>query len=119
MKIILDTNFLLLPAQFKIDIFQELKNNELIIFDLAIRELKKIARSKGKAGINANIALKLIKNKKIKIIKARGKVDKAIIDYAKNFNCWVATNDKKLIKALKKNEIKIIRLRQKKFLVME
>ena len=56
MKILLDTNFTLIPAQFKVDIFSELANNKLYILDRTLEELKNIKNSK--------LTLSLIKKKK-------------------------------------------------------
>lgn len=119
MRILLDTNFLLIPAQFKIDVFEELKRfGEPLTISVCVIELKKLSRKKGKPGEHARIALLLLKKKKIKIVKAKGEADFALMNHAKKFNCAVATNDRKLIKALKNNGIKIIRMRQKKYLIM-
>ena len=126
MKIILDTNFLLLPAQFKIDIFEELKefSQHIFTFDVCIDELEGIAKSGGRKSVQARVALDLLKKKRIKIIKTGEKnADIAILKYVKTIkkdgDLSVATNDRKLIKTLKNNGINIIRLRQKKYLVSE
>jgi len=117
MRVILDTNFLLVPVQFRVDIFKELKGNDLITLDLCVKELQKISKSKRKEASAASIALGLVKKRKIRIIKAKPPTDSALLNYAKRNNCTVATNDRKLIKGLKNNKIKIIRLRQKKYIV--
>ena len=125
MKIILDTNFLIIPAQFKIDIFKEMKkfSPKIFTFDVCIDELKRVAKSKGRKGTQAKISLDLLENKGIKVIKTREKnADRAILKYVKMVKqeetLSVATNDRKLIKKLKNNGIRVIRLRQKKYLVM-
>jgi len=110
-KIILDTNFLLIPVKFKVDIFREIERicnfkYELYIIDKTIDELK------GKKG--EKLANGLIKEKRVKVIKANkeGSVDE-ILKNLKNDKIIVATNDKELIKSLK---FPIIRLKQKKYL---
>ncbi len=118
-KIILDTNFLMLPAQFKIDIFEELKGSELATFSSCIKELEKIASGRGKDASSAKVALELIKRQKIEILSGGKNADKAIIDYAVKNRCAVATNDKKLLKALKDKGIKILRLRQERVITEE
>ena len=56
-KVVLDTNFLMIPHQFGVDIFTELKNvmpyvYELIVFDKTIDELQAIKkRSNGKNSV--------------------------------------------------------------------
>ena len=123
-KIILDTNFLTLPHQFKIDIFNEIdrimeENYELFTLDSVVYELKKLSKSKGKDAIAAKIGLELIKKKNIKIINTGEKnVDKAIVAIS-NEDMIVATNDKILRKKLKNENIKTIYLRSKKYLKIE
>ena len=120
MKVLLDTNFLLLPHQFGVDIFEYLSLYEVATLDLCINELKKLSKGKNEDAKAARIALKLIKGKNVEIIKSdEKKVDSAILNYASNERCAVATNDKELIKDLKRCGIKIIRLRQNKYLIEE
>lgn len=120
MIIILDTNFLMIPAQFGIDIFEYLSYFEIATMDACIKELRKIRRGTGRNAKAARIALKLAGEKSIEIIKSDEKnVDKAILNYALSAKCAVGTNDKELVKALKNNGIKVIRLRQKKYLAEE
>ena len=117
MKIILDTNFMMIPHQFGVDIFEFLKYYQIETVSPCVDELKKLSRKKGDDGIAARVALKLLKENRVKIIKSREKADKAILSYAAKERCAVGTNDKELIKALKNNDIKIIRLKQKKYLI--
>ncbi len=119
MKALLDTNFLMLPNQFGIDIFEYLKYHEVCTLSSCVDELKKIGRQKGKDSVSAKIALRLIEQNKIEIINSEERADKAILNYAMKEKCIVGTNDKALIKALKKNGIRIIRLKQKRYLTEE
>jgi rRNA-processing protein FCF1 len=115
MKLIFDTNFLIDLARFRIG-FEEIENlgEELLTLNSVVKELEKIASSKGKNSKNAKIALKLIELKNIRIIKSKEKnVDKGILKLAKK-NTLIATNDRKLRKILKKRGIKTIYLRKKK-----
>ena len=122
-EIILDTNFLLIPYEFKVDIFAEIdricdSKYELCIFCQTIDELKKIIKEqKGKNSIAARLALSLIKQKSLKILNnsESGYVDDSILKYC-NRNTIVATQDKELKNKLKEKEIKIIFLRNKKYL---
>ncbi|MFP4400331.1 MAG: PIN domain-containing protein [Candidatus Woesearchaeota archaeon] len=123
-EIIVDTNFLTIPGEFGVDIFSEFerlfgKNHQLYIIDKTIDELEKIKESGGKSKVYANVALGLIEKYKIKILPSKGKyVDDAIIVQCKNKSYLVATSDLALIRKLKKINIKIINLRQKKYLVI-
>ncbi|MCX6815286.1 MAG: DNA-binding protein [Candidatus Aenigmarchaeota archaeon] len=117
MKALLDTNFLLLPHQFGVDIFEYLKYYDIATLSSCIEELKKLAKKKGDTAVAARVALLLLKQKNVKIIHTKEKtVDKAILDYALQEKCTVGTNDKELIKALKKHSVKVIRLKQNKYL---
>ncbi len=122
-KIILDTNFLLIPSQFKVDIFSEIERicsfkYNLFIIDKTIDELKNIIKlQKGKNKEAAKIALLLIENKKIKKIKTSENLD---VDglLLKQKDVITATQDIGLKRKLRQNNIQIISLRQKKYLVL-
>ncbi len=121
-KILLDTNFLLIPAKFKVDIFSEIDRlcnfgYKLFIVDKTIGELNNIVdKQKGKEKAAAKLALLLIKNKKVDIIETKeGKVDDIIL----GLNGYtVATQDKELKRRLKKKNVETITLRQKRYLVL-
>jgi hypothetical protein len=124
-KIILDTNFLLIPSQFKLDIFSEIRRiadfkYELFIIDKTIDELKEIIASKQQKQKNklaAKIALQLIEKYKLKKIKTEEDlVDNAIISLANKKDYIIATQDKLLKSKLKKKSIPLIILRQKSYL---
>ena len=121
-RIIIDTNFLLIPIQFKVDIFTEIDrichfNYELSIFEKSIEELKDIIREQsGKSKKAAQFALKLVKLKNIKMIKSnQGYVDSLILKNI-NKNTIIATQDIKLKKELIERGASVIILRQKKYL---
>lgn len=122
-KIILDTNFLMAVAQFKVDIFSEIKRicdfkYSIFILDKTIDELKKIIKlQKGKNKYAAKIALFLTKNKKIKKIKTNENLDVDRI-LLKQKNAVIATQDIELKRKLKKNSIRTISIRQKKYLIL-
>ncbi len=115
MEVIIDTNFILSALKFKV----RMPAGKLIILSGVVRELERIAKSKRVDAARARIALKILKNKDAKIIRTQGHVDTAILRYATAHRCAVATNDKKLIKALKAKGIKVIRIRQRKYATEE
>lgn len=119
MKVLLDANFLMLPNQFGIDIFEYLNFYDLFTLSSIVKELSKISKQRGKDGKAAKVALDLLGMKGIRIVETNLKGDKAIISYALKEKCKVATNDQELMSILKKNGIKIIRMKQKKFLEEE
>jgi rRNA-processing protein FCF1 len=115
-RIVLDTNFLISLAAFKIEL-DEIENllveqYELLTIDSVVRELKKINNK------NAKLALKLIELKNIGILKIKERnVDRAILTLAGK-DTIIATNDVKLRKKLKNLGSKTIYLRAKKHLAM-
>jgi len=116
MECLLDTNFLMVPVQFKVDIFSELGEYELVTLDNCIAELKKISKGKNRDAVAAKIAMKMTEGR-VRVVSTTVKItDTAIVNYARKHGCAVATNDQNLMKTLKKYGIKIIRLRQKKYL---
>lgn len=124
-KILIDTNFLLIPAQFKVDIFSEIEricifNYKLFILDKTIEELEGIVRNqKGKNKAAAKLALKLIAIKKITTLKTEKNIhtDTEIINTAKK-DFIVATQDQDLKRRLRDKNISMITLRQKKYLIL-
>ena len=122
-RIIIDTNFLMIPGQFRVDIFSEFSricnfNYGLFIFEQSIDELKNTVRNakKGRDKKAAQFALKLIKLKNINLIKSENKdVDSLILENADN-DTVVATQDILLRKSLLKKQVSVIILRQKKYL---
>lgn len=125
-KILLDTNFLLIPCQFKVDIFTQIDkisafNYRLFVLDKSVAELKMIVEEqKGKDMNAAKIALKLIAIKNIRVIKTKSgkKTDDAILDIASKEGFIVATQDKDLKRRLINQSITIIVLKQKKILAL-
>ena len=119
-KVVIDTNFFLIPYQFKIDILTELEHlidvhHVYIITSKTLKELEKIASNAGKKGAGGRFALKIIEaNKdKMEIIRSDKPVDNWIEEYAEDHGAIVCTNDIKLKKKLKDNGIKVISLRGK------
>jgi len=105
MKILLDTSFILTCLKQKIDFFEELVGEEILIPVQVINEIKRL---------NNPLALKLLeKNKFKKIDLGKGHTDKRIIKFAKeNPKVIVATLDKE-IKNKTKNQKLIIRGKKK------
>ncbi|MDO9045450.1 MAG: twitching motility protein PilT [Methanobacteriaceae archaeon] len=114
----------MIPFQFNVDIIYELEkilpSYRLIVPDFIINELHGIKKgSKGKNKIAANIALKMAKShpfeiKKISLEKAE-KVDDALIRISK----ILCTNDKELREKARENGIKVVYLRQRKYLAID
>ncbi len=118
MKIILDTNFLIAVAQFKIDIFRELKGHELYLILPVVIELNKISRGKSKDARSAKLARILLKAQNLKTLKPNEtSADKALIEYSKK-GYAVATQDIALKEKLEEQGAKVIYIRQKKYVII-
>lgn len=121
--IILDTNFLLIPAQFGVDIFAEIGRvcdaYTLWIIDRTAEELQAIAQQKGGDGAAAKVALALLSSHAIQQLPAEGKgVDAAILEHAKRG--WVvATQDSALRAQLQRRNVKLLIMKGKSHLAIE
>lgn len=120
-KIVLDTNFLLVPYQFGIDIFGKIElvmeqPFELVVPSGVVSELEGLSRGRGKEGAAARFALKLLGLNKHTLLESRGNVDDWIVGYATGEGAIVATNDRPLRERLKKRHVKVISLRSRSVL---
>lgn len=118
--IILDTNFLMIPYKYRVDIFSEIERlipepHKVITLSSVVKELEGIhRRSEGSEGIAASVALQLIKKENIEVVESPGKVDESILNFAlDNKDVIIGTNDKELRKKLKQNKISGIFMRDK------
>jgi rRNA-processing protein FCF1 len=121
LKIVLDSNALFVPLQFKIDIFEELKkllnvNFEPILLSPIRRELEKLA-SNGSPQMRKNAAYALKLAEKCRFVpmdeEAAAPPDNAIIRVAGKWKCPVFTNDRQLRKKLRDINVPVIYVRQK------
>jgi uncharacterized protein len=135
-KVIIDTNMLLVPGQFKVDIFTELDRiidepYEIVILQGSLDELKKISQTASGADKQATkLAWLLIEHQRKRDFSATGKckglktipgsntkyVDDAIRTIAED--ALVATNDGQLKRSLLEKGVRVIYLKQKKYLSM-
>lgn len=122
MKFLLDTNFLLIPVQFHVDIFSELQNfgkPPFYTLRQVVSELEKLSSDKTKTSRAASLTLLLLKREGVKILSSSSKTaDSAIIETAATKNFAVCTQDKALIKKLHSRHVPVVTLRQKKYLIM-
>lgn len=114
-KVLLDTNFLLVPYQFKIDIFREIDEllevpHSFVVPTGVVKELEKLSKGRGKEGAAARFALKLLKAREYEGVESGGDVDSWILEYAVKEGVVVATNDRPLRVKLKKNRVKVVSL---------
>jgi rRNA-processing protein FCF1 len=124
-KVILDTNFLLVPGTLRVDVFTKIReldpSAELFVVDKTIDELNKIQAEQKKFRSAAALAVQLLEQQKVKIIKTEKNknTDLIIAETAEKNKYAVATQDKGLKKLLRQKQIPIIILRQKKYIRLE
>ena len=114
----MDTNFLVAGMKFKVDVFSELMEHDLFVLDKVIEELEKLAEKRGKDGTAARVALQLVKKRDVGILEADESTDDALILYGKR-GYAIATQDTKLKRKLKKGNVKLIYVKQKKYVMIE
>jgi len=127
LRVILDSNFLFIPSQFRVDIFEELKKLLSQQFDPVLlrptyQELLKIAEHGApKLRRQASLALKLAEKCSIVPVETHcgENSDDVILRVAKEWGCPVATNDRELRKRLRREGMPTIFLRQRAYLAME
>ena len=127
LRIILDSNALFVPLQFKIDIFEELKallnaNFDLVLLSPIRAELTSLSeKGSPKMRKNASYALKLAE--KCRLVNVGkgfvGSADDAIVDAARGWNSVVFTNDRQLRKRLRNINVPVIYVRQKSRLAID
>ena len=120
MKVLLDANALMMPAQFQIDIFDELRmllgSFEPVVLSGVLQELAVLTRAKGRDGAAARLGLTL--GERCTVAESgeleSGSVDAQVIEYAARNACMVVTNDRRVREALFARGIGVISLRKQK-----
>jgi len=121
LKVIVDSNALFVPLQFRIDIFYELerllnRRFDLILLSAVKRELETLAK-KGSPKLRREAACALRLAEKCRLIEVeKGSlvdVDNVIIKAAAEWKAIVFTNDEQLRKRLRDISVPVIYVRQK------
>jgi len=126
-KVILDSNFLFIPSQFQVDIFDGLatllnQKFDPILLSSTHRELQRIAETgPAKMRKHALLALRLAERCRIVEVEQSFKEtpDDVILRVATDWKCLVATNDRVLRKRLRDENVPVVYLRQRSHLEME
>lgn len=114
-KIMLDTNFLVAPFQFSVDIFGELEEMypfaDVYTLESAVEEARSIEGGKFR-----DLVPELLEKKDVEIVEAEGSsgVDDLLVDASRRF--IVATNDKELKRRIRDRDRPVIILRSKSHL---
>ncbi len=115
--VLLDTNALLIPFEFGLDIYKQIKNlvpkAKIITLSLCVDELKSVKPRIYESIINLGLkkGLTVIET----LLKAKN-VDSQILDYAVSHKCIVFTQDIGLKKKLLNVGLHVVIMRQKKYL---
>ena len=115
-KVLLDTNFLMVPFQFGVDVFDEMRSLlegefELLTSSEIVRELERISAGASKDASAARSALRLLKEKGVRVIQSRTSADDWLVEYGQENNAVVCTNDSELLERLEEAGVSRIRLR--------
>ena len=120
LRVILDSNALFVPLQFKLDVFEELgtllnANYEPILLSPIRREIERLTqKGSPRARKNAAYALKLAeKCKPVKPETCSATPDDIVVEVAARWKCPVFTNDRLLRKRLRDINVPVIYVRQK------
>lgn len=116
MMVLLDTNFLLLPFQRKVDVFEEIARIAdgkigFAVMQGSVDELKAMG---GKQALGARAALELARFKGAQVIPGTGRPDAQILSFArsrKSGDFAVATEDRGLRRKLSAAGVRIIGMR--------
>lgn len=118
LRIILDSNMLITPPEYHIDIFMEIprvlgRKVELVLPSAVYEEIVQIASQRD--GGAARIALQLAKKcRTIDVRREKGEsVDDTIVRLAQDLSSPVATNDRPLRKRLRSLKVPVVSMRGK------
>jgi uncharacterized protein len=110
----------MMPAQFQIDLFDELRTLiggfDPLVLKRVMDELEGLSRQKGQNGAAARLGLAL--GEKCTIAQGgdlkTGSVDEQVIEYAAQNGCLVVTNDRRVRNELFARGIGVISMRKQK-----
>jgi rRNA-processing protein FCF1 len=121
LRIILDSNALFVPLQFRVDIFEELENLlntrfEPVLLSPILEELEKLAKE-GSVKMRKDVCYALKLAEKCRVVQLKessgASPDDVIVKVAAEWKSPVFTNDKQLRKRLRDINVPVIYVRQK------
>jgi rRNA-processing protein FCF1 len=125
-KVILDSNFLMIPFQFNLDIFQEIeyllqKKVDFVVPSAVKSELTGISARGGEGAPEASLALQLASRCRVVdvTLEPNETVDDAIVKASQRLGAVVATTDIDLKKRLRDIKVPVVYLREKSKLEVE
>ncbi|MBI1974028.1 hypothetical protein HYS54_04400 [Candidatus Micrarchaeota archaeon] len=113
MEFLLDTNFLVVPIRFHIDVFHEIRKHypkaEFAVTDGAMRELLKLHEKK--------VASRLLEKNGARVVQTRGgDVDSAMLAYAAANAAVICTNDADLRSRCRSKGVRTVFVKKRKTL---
>jgi rRNA-processing protein FCF1 len=115
---ILDTNALLIPWHFRIDVLEELRGLGFVPATIEpVRRELSVLMKRGSAG--AGVALRLSERCQVIETADGSTVDDQIVNTALKYKAAVVTNDKLLKRDLRAHSIRVVQLRNKKHLEVD
>ena len=124
-KVLCDTNFLLIPIRFGVDILAETAEavNDIVEFYVSSKVVEeiKLLISSAKPGLERELRFALNMANRFRIIEDDSSlsVDISLIKLAKKKNMILGTADKELRKKAKKSSVKVVFLRQGRRLLLD
>lgn len=120
LKVILDSNFLMIPFQFNLDIFQEIefllqKKVDFVVPSAVKTELTGISARGGEGAAEASLALQLASRCRVVevALDPNETVDDAIFKAAQKLGALVATTDIELKQRLRSINVPVVYLHEK------
>ena len=121
--VVLDTNALMMPYQFGINIEKELNRLlgicRIIVPRTVVEEMEKLAEGGGEVGRAAKLGLSIIRKRGFRLVETENKGDDGVLETAIKMDAAILTNDKELKKKAKELRLPIIYLREGCKLEME
>ena len=124
-KILCDTNFLLIPLRFGVDIFSESDNalNDICSFYVSSRVLDeiKLLRQDAKPSLDKELLFALKMTEKCTVVDDNSEllVDDSLVQLAKDNNMALGTTDAELRKKARSEGVKVVYLRQRRYLLLD
>jgi rRNA-processing protein FCF1 len=124
-KIICDTNFLLLPLRFGVDVFNEVDDvlNDIVEFYVSSKVLNeiKLLRHFANPRLDKELLFALKMAKQCTVIEDDSDflVDDSLIEIAKKHFMVLGTTDSGLRKKARAEGVKVIYLRQRRYLLLD
>ena len=121
--VVLDTNALMMPYQFGINIERELLKLlgmcRIIIPMTVVEEITRLSKEKGEIGRAAMLGLSIMQKRGFRLMESDQDGDDGVLEAALKVEAAIVTNDKELKKKAKELQLSIIYLRGENRLEIE